>query len=154
MIGHPDLYIRCEPVRKEEIAGLGPSLGLMAACITAFREKYGNGRAIAAPQVGIPKRLIVLNITSPLTIINPELFELSEEMIELWDDCMSFPDLFVRVQRHKSLKMKFTDINWEEQIVEMEGDMAELIQHECDHLDGILATMRSIDEKSFRWRTK
>jgi len=152
-IGHPDLYIQCEPVNQEEVASLGASVDLMAACITSFREKYGQGRAIAAPQVGVRKRFIVLNIDRPFPIFNPELYDLSEEFIEIWDDCMSFPELFVRVRRHKSLKMRFRDEHWREQNWEMEGDMAELIQHEYDHLDGILATMRAIDEKSFRWRT-
>ena len=65
---------------------------------------------------------------------------------------MSFPELLVKVRRHYSLRMHFRDKNWEEQVWDLEGDMAELLQHEYDHLDGILATMRAIDEKSFRWR--
>ena len=125
----------------------------MGECILAFREKYGQGRAIAAPQVGLLKRIIVLNIAVPYPIYNPEFIEKSNEMVEIWDDCMSFPELFVRVRRHRSLKMKFRDRNWEEQVWELEGDMAELLQHEYDHLDGILATMRAIDNQSFRWRS-
>ena len=152
-LGHPDLYKQCEPVRQEEVPGLGITVKLMAGCIASFREAYGSGRAIAAPQVGNLKRLIVLDIDRPVAIYNPELFDLSMEMMELWDDCMSFPDLFVRVRRHKSLKLRFRDSAWTQQIWELEGDMAELIQHEYDHLDGILATMRAIDKQSFRWRT-
>ncbi len=152
-IGHPDLYIKCEPVRQEELSALEASIDLMATCISSFREKYGSGRAIAAPQVGILQRFIVLNIDRPVSIFNPELFDLSKEMIEIWDDCMSFPDLFVRVRRHKSVKMRFRDSSWKEQVWNLEEDMAELIQHEYDHLNGILATMRAIDVKSFRWRS-
>jgi peptide deformylase len=152
-LGHPGLYKQCKPVRQEEVAGLESTVNLMAGCITSFRETYGSGRAIAAPQVGKLKRLIVLNIDRPVAIYNPVLYDLSREMIELWDDCMSFPDLLVRVRRHKSLKMRFRDSEWQEQTWELEGDMSELLQHEYDHLDGILATMRAIDQKSFRWRT-
>ncbi|MFC2112053.1 peptide deformylase [Bacteroidota bacterium] len=151
-IGHPDLYRLCDPVRQEEISGFGTSIELMGECIIAFRKKYGQGRAIAAPQVGIQKRIIVINIDRPYPIYNPEFIEKSDQMVEIWDDCMSFPELFVKVQRHYSLKMRFRDENWEEQVWELEGDMAELLQHEYDHLDGILATMRAIDEKSFKWR--
>ena len=152
-IGHPALYIQCEPVRQEEISDLAASIDLMADCITSFRKKYGSGRAIAAPQVGVLKRIIVLNIDRPVPFFNPELFDLSKEMIEIWDDCMSFPDLFVRIKRHKTGKMRFRDSEWKEQVWELEGDMAELFQHEYDHLKGILATMRAIVERSFRWRS-
>jgi len=131
---------------------LADTIQLMGDCILAFRERYGQGRAIAAPQVGLQKRMIVINIDRPYPIYNPGFHDKSNEMFEIWDDCMSFPDLLVRVRRHRSLKMSFRDENWVEQVWELEGDMAELLQHEYDHLDGILATMRAIDEKSFRWR--
>ena len=151
-IGHPDLYKVCEPVRQEEISGLQPAVKLMGECILAFRQRYGQGRAIASPQIGLQKRMIVLNIDRPYPIYNPVFVAKSEEMCEIWDDCMSFPELIVKVKRHRSLTLKFRDENWEEQVWELEGEMAELLQHECDHLDGILATMRAVDEKSFRWR--
>jgi len=65
---------------------------------------------------------------------------------------MSFPELLIKVNRHESLKMKFRDKNWDEHIWDLQGDMSELLQHEYDHLNGILATMRAVDDKSFRWR--
>ncbi len=111
-----------------------------------------QGRAIAAPQVGLQKRIIVINIDRLYPIYNPEFIEKSDKQIEIWDNCMSFPELFVKVSRHQSLKMKFRDENWDEQIWELQDDMAELLQHEYDHLDGILATMRALNIKSFRWR--
>ena len=151
-IGHPYLYLPCDPVIRKEIAGYADTIQLMGDCILAFRERYGQGRAIAAPQVGLQKRMIVINIDRPYPIYNPGFHDKSREMFEVWDDCMSFPDLLVRVRRHRSLKMRFRDKNWEEQEWELEGDMAELLQHEYDHLEGILATMRAIDKKSFRWR--
>jgi peptide deformylase len=98
------------------------------------------------------KRIICWNVESPKVLINPKLLDLSEEMMELWDDCMSFPNLLVRLKRHKSCRVQFLDENWEEQEWQLEGDLSELIQHEYDHLDGILATQRAIDDKSFKWR--
>ena len=70
-------------------------------------------------------------------------------MIELWDDCMSFPNLLVKVRRHKRCSLRFYDENWKEQVWRLEDDMSELIQHEYDHLNGILATQRAIDDKSY-----
>jgi peptide deformylase len=152
-LGHPDLYRISEPVRKRELPLLQDTIDLMGRCIVAFREKYGLGRAIAAPQVGLQKRLIVVNIDKPYPIFNPEFIWKSEKMVEIWDDCMSFPELFVKVRRHYALHMKFLDDNWEEQVWELQGDMAELLQHEYDHLEGVLATMKAIDHRSYRWRS-
>jgi peptide deformylase len=58
----------------------------------------------------------------------------------------------VKVKRHKELTIKYLDENWQPQEWKMKGDLSELLQHEYDHLDGILCTMRAIDEKSFKWR--
>jgi peptide deformylase len=93
-----------------------------------------------------------MNIDKPVVFINPELNDLSAGLFELWDDCMSFPNLLVKVKRHQSLTINYLDENWEPQEWKMEGALSELLQHEYDHLDGILCTMRAIDEKSFKWR--
>jgi peptide deformylase len=99
------------------------------------------------------KRLIYMNIDRPVVFINPVFENLSQEQFKLWDDCMSFPNLLVKVSRHKSLTIKYLDENFEQKIWTMSDDLAELLQHEYDHLDGILCTMRAIDNQSFRWRS-
>jgi len=152
LLGDPRLYEVCEAVQKEELPSLQPVVQGMANTILEFRAKYGAGRAIAAPQLGIMKRLVVMNIDRPIAIYNPVLFDESKEMIELWDDCMSFPNLLVRLKRHRFCKMRFRDENWEEQIWNLKDDLSELLQHEIDHLDGILATTRAIDDQSLKWR--
>lgn len=152
LLGDPRLYEQCEPVRPEEVEGLSPVVEGLAGLVLQFRAKYGAGRAIAAPQVGVMKRLVVMNIDRPVAIFNPELFDLSDEMMELWDDCMSFPNLLVRLKRHRRVKMRFRNDRWEEETWSLEDGLSELLQHEIDHLDGILATMRAIDPLSFRWR--
>jgi len=116
------------------------------------KARYNFGRAIAAPQLGIMKRVIYMNIDRPVVFINPELTHLSEELFELWDDCMSFPNLLVKVQRHRSLMIKYLDERWQPREWDMKDDLSELLQHEYDHLNGVLCTMRAVDEKSFRWR--
>ncbi len=152
LLGDPRLYEVCAPVQQEELPELEAVVDGLADLILQFRAKYGAGRAIAAPQVGVMKRLVVMNIDQPIAFYNPVLFEQSEEQLEIWDDCMSFPNLLVRLRRHQSCKMRFRDQAWKEQVWNLEDDLSELMQHEIDHLDGILATARALDERSFRWR--
>lgn len=152
LLGDPRLYEKCAPVEPWELESLKPVVAGMANVILEFRAKYNAGRAIAAPQVGVMKRLIVMNIDKPVAIINPILYDCSEERMELWDDCMSFPNLLVRLQRHQRCKMQFRDLDWNEHIWELEDDLSELMQHEYDHLDGILAIHRAIDNQSFKWK--
>ncbi len=148
-LGDPRLYQVCAPVEREELDSLRPVMEDMFDCIKAIRRDYGFGRAIAAPQIGVSKRLICMLTDKPYVIIDPTLEFVGEEMMELMDDCMSFPGLLVKVRRHRHCILRCRDENWREVERRMDDDMAELIQHEYDHLDGILATMRAVDDKSF-----
>ena len=120
--------------------------------IEAFRERYGFGRGIAAPQIGEPLRVVRLNLDPQRVMINPELTDLADEMDEMWDNCMSFPDLMVRLLRHRNCQVHYRDLDWRACDWNVPDDLAELIQHECDHLEGILAVQRAIDLKSFALR--
>ena len=153
LLGDPRLYQVCEPVKESELPAVSGWVKDMDNVMTEIRAQYNFGRAIAAPQLGIMKRLIYMNIDKPVVFINPELTNLSDDMFELWDDCMSFPHLLVHVKRHKELTFKYRDENWNEKEWYMKDNLSELLQHECDHLDGILCTMRAIDGKSFKWRS-
>ena len=149
LLGDPRLYEIAEEVKKEELESLKPVFTDMFDCIKAIRRDYGFGRAIAAPQIGVRKRLICILTDRPYVIINPALEFLGDDTMELMDDCMSFPNLLVRVRRYRHCILHYRDENCLEQTMRIDDDMAELIQHEYDHLDGILATMRAIDNKSF-----
>lgn len=151
-LGDPRLYDICEPVLRTELPLVKSWVNDLDNVMREVRAKYNFGRAIAAPQLGIMKRLIYMNIDNPVVFINPELTNLSEEMFEIWDDCMSFPNLLVNVKRHRNITIKYLDENWQPKTWEMKDDLSELLQHEYDHLDGILCTMRAIDKKSFKWR--
>ncbi|MFN3998728.1 peptide deformylase [Algoriphagus sp.] len=151
-LGDPRLYEVCEPVLKTDLQLVPEWTQQLHEAMEDIRLVYGFGRGIAAPQLGIMKRMFYLNLDRPYIILNPELKNLSDEKFELWDDCMSFPNLLVNVKRHQSLTLEYRDENWEKQTWTVEGAISELIQHEYDHLDGILCTMRAIDEKSFRWK--
>ena len=149
LLGDPRLYEVCQEVKREELDGLRPVFTDMFDSIKAIRRNYGFGRAIAAPQIGVSRRLICMLTDRPYVIINPSLEFVGDEMMELMDDCMSFPKLLVKVRRYRHCILRYTDENWNKQEKRMDDDMSELIQHEYDHLDGILATMRAIDSKSF-----
>jgi peptide deformylase len=152
LLGNPLLYQKSEPVLESEKPLISEWIADLDAVMQEIRQKYHFGRAIAAPQLGIMKRLIYVNIDKPIVVINPEFTFKSEEMFELWDDCMSFPNLLVKVKRHQACTLKYLNENWQSQQWDLKEDTAELLQHEYDHLDGILCTMRAIDDKSFKWR--
>lgn len=151
-LGDPILYETSERVFRNELSTIPKLVERLHESMMEFRKIYSAGRAIAAPQLGVLKRVIYMNIDKPLVFINPEIVYKSMEMIELWDDCMCFPNLLVRLKRHKTVRVVYTDMDWKENTIDFSDDLSELFQHEYDHLDGILATQRAIDTKSFRWR--
>jgi peptide deformylase len=120
------------------------------------------GRALAAPQIGYLKNIIWYSIPEgAFTMVNPKIIWKSEETIEVWDSCYSFNvAFFIKIQRYKNIKVKYQDEEGNEKIEEYVDDMAELVQHEIDHLYGTLVTdhlkdmnkivMRSEWEKRFK----
>lgn len=153
-LGAPALYEPSGEVRRGDLEGLGAVVRDLADTMMDFRARYGAGRAIAAPQIAAPIRLVYLDTGEPVVLINPAIVERSRETIELWDDCMCFPDLLVKVRRHRSITVRYRDMDWNERTIEARDDLSELLQHEIDHLDGVLATMRAIDERSFACRSE
>ncbi|MEW6245028.1 MAG: peptide deformylase [Bacillota bacterium] len=154
LLGNPQLYEVSTEVETWELDPIGAVIEDLHDTLMDFRKRYGRGRAIAAPQIGVMKRLVCMRIDEPLAFINPVLTMKSVEMMEVWDDCMSFPDLLVRVLRHRRCRLLYRDMNWNERYMDLEGDLAELLQHECDHLDGVLAVSRAIDGRSFALRAQ
>ena len=148
-MGNPKLYEISSPVEKRELSQLSPVIQDLHDTLLAFRNQFHAGRAIAAPQIGIHKRIVYMYINQPTVFINPVLKLIGDEEIEVMDDCMSFPNLLVKVRRHKKSRILYRDMKWNEQEMVLEGDLSELLQHEYDHLDGILAIMRAIDNHSF-----
>lgn len=151
-LGNPRLYEKSTEITQGELEKIKPVVDDLHDTLMNFRDKYNTGRAIAAPQIGVMKRLIYMHIGTPVILINPLLVDKSEEMIEVWDDCMCFPDLLVKVRRHEKCRIEYLDLNWKKSDLLLGGDMSELLQHECDHLDGILAVSRAIDGRSFALR--
>jgi len=121
-----------------------------------FRRTNGFGRGIAGIQIGIRKRIIALNFgDGPFVIVNPEIVHQGSELFTMWDDCMSFPDLLVRVQRHKTINIRYKDENGNNKEWNViEQAKAELLQHEIDHLDGILAIDRAIRKTDIIYKSE
>ena len=152
LLGDPRLYQKCVPILKSELSLVPIWVKDMHDVMEDIRRVHGFGRGIAAPQLGIMKRLIYINIDRPIVIINPELSFEDESKFTLWDDCMSVPNLLVQVERFKHLRMHYLDEQFNEQTMEASDALSELIQHEYDHLEGILCINRAIDNRSFKWR--
>ncbi|MGK0467019.1 peptide deformylase [Clostridium sp.] len=151
LLGNENLYKVCSEVSKDEINKVEQVVEDLHDTMVNFSEKYGFGRAIAAPQINELYRIIYVNFNNTsIAFINPRLEFTEDEKFELWDDCMSYPGLEVRLYRYKTCKIHYKDMEWADCSISFTGDLAELIQHEYDHLDGILAVQKAIDNKSFR----
>ncbi|MGC8927980.1 MAG: peptide deformylase [Myxococcota bacterium] len=104
---------------------------------------YNNGIGLAASQVGIDMRLVVIDISTEerraelLKLINPEIIEGEGEYV-MEEGCLSVPEIRDEVKRYKKVKFKYQDVNGVEQVVEDEGLLARVVQHEIDHLDGVV----------------
>lgn len=153
-LGNPDLHRVCRPISQEELPFARSVVQDLNDTLFHFRERHDMGRAIAAPQIGAFVRIVYMHVGEPVAFVNPVLADLSDDMITLWDDCMSFPDLLVRVQRHRRCVIRYRDLDWNEQEMDLEDGLSELLQHEVDHLDGVLAVARALDSQSFAYRTE
>ena len=124
---------------------LPATLRRLHATLADFRARHGFGRAMAAPQAGIARRIVVANLgAAPFAMINPTIVRRSPETIEVWDDCLSVPGRCVRVLRHRSVDVEYLDERGRtRRWTALPPDLAELVQHELDHLDGVLMTARA-----------
>jgi len=108
--------------------------------------RANNGLGLAAPQIGKNLRVCIIEIENELfVLINPEIKSLSKEKIPSDEGCLSFPNKYLNIERHKRVKIKATDLNGKKQIIRARGLLARAIQHEIDHLEGILIIDRISD---------
>lgn len=143
LLGDPRLRIRSSEVEAYDAR----EFDALAATLEEFRRQHGFGRAISAPQIGIASRFIAVNLgTGTFFVVNPVITWRSDATFTMWDDCMSFPDLLVRVERARSLSLEYVDEQGRrKEWRELDQAAAELLQHEIDHLDGVLAVDRGMD---------
>ncbi|MEO7741602.1 MAG: peptide deformylase [Usitatibacter sp.] len=154
-MGHPVLRERAKPV--EQLAT--PELRTL---VQDMKETMASkdGAGLAAPQIGVGQRVVIFGVTSnprypdaeevPFTVlVNPKLTMLSREVEEDWEGCLSVPGMRGVVPRYT--KLRYTGFDEEGNAIDRvaEGFHARVVQHECDHLDGILYPQRMTDMSRF-----
>lgn len=141
LAGDPRLRERSKEVESVDATLLGEASRLIAT-LRDFRERSGFGRAISAVQVGVMKRMVAMNLGGgPFILLNPEITWRSHATFLVWDDCLSVPDVIVRVRRHSSISLTYRDDQFRpRRWNHLPPDLAELVQHEIDHLNGVLMT--------------
>ncbi len=135
---HPDL-------RRKTRRVLPADLGAVQALVPAlFETMYAApGIGLAAPQVGSPLRLVVVDLQpddkpTPLVLVNPEVVARDAEMAVREEGCLSLPGQYADVSRPARVRVRFEDERGARREIEAEGLLAACLQHEIDHLDGIL----------------
>jgi len=154
-MGHPVLRERAKPIEKFATPELRALLQDMQDTMAAK-----NGAGLAAPQIGVGLRLVIFGVQKnprypdaeevPFTVLaNPKLVMLTREVEEDWEGCLSVPGMRGVVPRYTKLRYTGFDIEGNPIDRVAEGFHARVVQHECDHLDGILYPMRMTDMSRF-----
>lgn len=147
-LGDPVLRAVSEPI--EDPPQAGAILIDLRDTLHEFRRSHGFGRGISAVQIGCLKRVIYIEFEKvEYGLVNPVFEWLSAEKFQLWDDCFSFPDLLVWLERSERVRLAYQDRDGAARRLEAGGALAELLQHEMDHLDGILAVDRVSGRNGF-----
>ncbi|WP_198006953.1 peptide deformylase [Desulforamulus reducens] len=132
-LGDPALRKVCKPVCE-----ITPNILQLLNDMADTLRATPNGAALAAPQVGFLRRVVVIDLgNEKIELINPEIIEKSGEQVGS-EGCLSLPGIWGRVKRSKFVKVKAMNREGEEILVEGKGLLARCLQHEIDHLDGIL----------------
>jgi peptide deformylase len=151
-LGDPRLREIAYAVSDPSAPEVGELIGDLADTLAYWRSRTGYGRGIAAPQLGAPLRVIFLQLPGhePWPLVNPEIIQRSAEKIIVWDACLSFLSIFMQVERHREITIRYQDLHGEKREFQASDDrnLSELLQHEIDHLDGILAVDRIVDMKT------
>ncbi len=140
ILTEPDPFLR-EKSKKVDIVD-DEIRSLMDDMLETMYAAPGIG--LAAIQIGVPKRVIVIDIAreeekkTPLFFVNPEIITNSKTDTSYEEGCLSVPGQFAEISRPDKCKVKFLDYNGEEKVANFEGLLATCIQHEMDHLEGIL----------------
>ena len=136
---NPILKQRCQPISNPTDLEIKQLITEMTQAMRAH-----DGLGLAAPQVGKNLRLFLTEIDHQLTVfINPEIQKLSGKETKMEEGCLSFPGQYLDVVRPNKVKIKFTDPSGQKQILKTSGLLSRAIQHEFDHLEGVLFTEKA-----------
>lgn len=153
-LGNPVLRAQCGRVKSFGTPDLSVLIEDLRETLLDFRRRNGFGRGIAAPQIGVAQRIIFIQVDQPLALINPVIVRRSRKLMTLWDDCFSFPNIIVKVRRHLAVDVRYRDINGGRHTLKAEAGLSELLQHEIDHINGVLAIDRAIDSRHIVFRSE
>lgn len=154
-LGNPTLEKKAKPVDDPADPTLAHLICDLSDTLADFRKRNGFGRGIAAPQIDDLRRVIYIRMPDGSfdgPMINPEIIRQSDGRTERWDSCFSLDPLMVRVSRAIQIQIEYTDAAGDRQRLTADNDLSELLQHEIDHLDGILAVQRAIAPSAFMLR--
>ena len=140
ILTEPDPFLR---QKSENVQEVNDDIRLlMDDMVETMYDAPGIG--LAAIQIGVPKRVIVIDLSkndekkNPQYFVNPEIITKSQKDASYEEGCLSVPNQFAEISRPDTCKVKFLNYNGEEKILEAKGLLATCIQHEMDHLEGIL----------------
>jgi len=154
LLGDPLLRADCAVVRRFGTRELSDLIRDLHDTLSDFRARRGFGRGIAAPQIGETRRVICIRADQSIELVNPAIVRRGRKQMLLWDDCLSFPDLLVKVKRSYSIEVTYQDASGKRHRLRAEGPLSELLQHEIDHINGILAIDRAIDSTHIVMRSE
>ena len=154
LLGNPVLRTKCLPVKDFGSDQTRNCIADLKDTLADFRSRKGFGRGIAAPQISTTRQIIYTDSEYRGALVNPKISQQSRKTFTLWDDCFSFPDLLVKVVRHYSITVSFKDEEGNDRILKATGAFSELLQHEIDHLHGILAVDRAVDSRHIILRSE
>jgi peptide deformylase len=141
LLGNPKLREKSSRI-KDFKNDFKDNLNNLSDTLIYLQKEKQIGRALAAPQIGWMKKVIFYNLPEQaFFMINPKILWKSEEMIEVWDSCFCFDvAFFIGIKRYREIKVQYLDKEGNKKSELFSDDLSELVQHEIDHLNGVLAT--------------
>lgn len=135
-MGHPILRQIAQPVPPEAVTS--PGVQQLIADMKATMDEY-DGAGLAAPQVHVPLRIVVLELQDEIRVlINPVVTPLTDDAVRSYEGCLSVAGLRAAVDRFAEIRLQALDETGAEIDLELQDFDAIVVQHECDHLDGVL----------------
>jgi peptide deformylase len=146
---YPDPVLRKKAGKIEEVTPEIKKLG--KDMIEIMQHSDPEGAGLAGPQVGVSKRIIVaLTEQGPAVFVNPQILKKSRETEVMEEGCLSLPGVLLKIKRAKEVELEHLDIEGKKSKIKVAGIFARILQHEIDHLDGILI----IDKDNFWQKIK
>lgn len=145
-LGNP--VLREKSARVESFSELHRLQEDLSDTLSYWRRTTGYGRGIAAPQIEVLNRVVFINIDRPWLLVNQLIAWMSKERMTVWDACLSYLCIFFQVSRSERIRVSHQDENRRGKEVVADGGLSELLQHEIDHLDGMLAIDRVLNVRT------